>query len=118
MRNVRFWPILLQKSAMTGAWRLARPINHWERGQEDVLILAIILLIGIARNHPFLQGNKRTGFYAAEMFLNANGYSLKIADSPILWESLDRLIMKEISEDDFHLAVQDFIEETGQGDPG
>jgi prophage maintenance system killer protein len=61
---------------------------------------------------------KRTGFYAAEMFLNANGYSLKIADSPILWESLDRLIMKEISEDDFHLAVQDFIEETGQGDPG
>jgi prophage maintenance system killer protein len=66
----------------------------------------------------FLQGNKHTWFCAAEMFLNANGYSLKIAVSPFLWESLNRLMMKEISEDDFHLAVQDFIEETGQGEPG
>lgn len=79
-----------------------------------MLTLAIILLVGIARNHPFLQGNKRTAFIAAEMFLNINGYSLRIADSPHLGETLERLILREISEEDFHLAVQDFIEETGQ----
>ena len=79
-----------------------------------MLTLAIILLVGIARNHPFLQGNKRTAFIAAEMFLNINGYSLRIADSPQLGETLERLILREISEEDFHLAVQGFIEETGQ----
>jgi death on curing protein len=59
---------------------LARPINHWEYGEDDVLTLGIILLIAIAQSHAFLQGNKRTGFYAAEMFLNLNGYSLIASD--------------------------------------
>jgi death on curing protein len=97
---------------------LNRPKNHWEYGEDDLLTLAIILIIGIARNHPFLQGNKRTAFISAEMFLNLNGYSLQIADSPILGEALDRLIERKISEEDFHLAVQDFIEETGQDELG
>jgi death on curing protein len=93
---------------------LARPRNYWEHGEEDMLTLAIILLVGIARNHPFEQGNKRTAFIAAEMLLNINGYSLQIADSPHLGEALERLILREISEGDFHFAVQGFIEETGQ----
>jgi death-on-curing protein len=93
---------------------LARPRNHWEHGEDDTLTLAIILIVGIAQNHAFLQGNKRTGFIAAELFLNINGYSLQIADSPILGETLQRMIDHKISEEDFHLAVQDFIQETGQ----
>ena len=79
-----------------------------------MLTLAIILLVGIARNHAFLQGNKRTAFISAEVFLNVNGYSLQIVDSPILGEALERLIEGKISEEDFHLAVQDFIQETDQ----
>jgi death-on-curing protein len=79
-----------------------------------MLTLAIVLLVGIARSHPFMQGNKRTAFIGAEIFLNINGYSLQIRDTPLLGEALVRLIKREISEDDFHLAVQDFIEETGQ----
>jgi death-on-curing family protein len=37
--------------------------------QDDALTLAVTLLFGIAGNHPFLQGNKRTGFEAALIFL-------------------------------------------------
>ena len=93
---------------------LARPRNHWEYGEDDVLSLAIVLLVGIARNHAFLQGNKRTAFISAETFLNINGYTLKITNSPILGETLERMIEGKIPEEDFHLAVQDFIQETGQ----
>jgi death-on-curing protein len=103
---------LLDAGRLEGA--LARPINHWEYGEDDMLTLAILLLVAIARSHAFLQGNKRTAFISAEMFLNINGYSLQIADQPILGEALDRLIIRKITEEDFQLAVQDFIQETGQ----
>lgn len=36
---------------------LARPINHWSYGEDDLALLAVSLLLGIARNHPFGQGN-------------------------------------------------------------
>ena len=104
--------VLLDAGRLESA--LTRPKNHWEYGEDDMLTLAIFLLVGIARNHPFLQGNKRTAFISAEMFLNVNGHSLQIVDSPILGEALERLIEGKISEEDFHLAVQDFIQETGQ----
>jgi death-on-curing protein len=91
---------------------LNRPKNHWEYGEDDMLTLAILLLIGIAQAHAFLQGNKRTGFISAEMFLNANGYSLQIADTPLLGEALERMIEGKITEEAFHLAVQNFIQET------
>lgn len=55
---------------------LARPVNHWNYGEGDIVALAVALLLGVARNHPFLQGNKRTAFAAAEYFLYLNGYEL------------------------------------------
>jgi death-on-curing protein len=36
---------------------------------------------GISRNHPFIDGNKRTGFVAAELFLRLNGYLLEATDA-------------------------------------
>jgi death on curing protein len=57
---------------------VAKPINrfHYD-GVEDVLSLAMTLLFGVARNHAFEQGNKRTGFLAAVVFLEANGYTIE-----------------------------------------
>ena len=43
--------------------------------------LAIGLMLAIARNHPFQQGNKRTGFLAGAAFLAANGYELSRGDT-------------------------------------
>jgi death on curing protein len=60
----------------------ARPINVWHYGEEEVAPLAVALLLGIARNHPFAQGNKRTAFAAADAFLFLNGYDLAVPDEP------------------------------------
>jgi death-on-curing protein len=54
--------------------------RHVYEGAADVVALAVDLLFGIAQNHPFLQGNKRTGFEAALLFLEANGYDFVAED--------------------------------------
>jgi death-on-curing protein len=59
---------------------LARPANHWAYGERETVVLAVALLLGIARNHPFGQGNKRTAFEAADAFLYLNGYELTVDD--------------------------------------
>ena len=78
---------------------LARPINHWHYGEADVVALAVALLLGVARNHPFLQGNKRTAFAAVDYFLYLNGYELDPGqDSDGLAEFLIDAINGDVSE--------------------
>lgn len=52
---------------------LARPRNRWEYGEDDRASLAAAYAFGIARNHPFVDGNKRTAWIAARLFLRLNG---------------------------------------------
>ena len=55
----------------------AAPMNLWAYGGEtDAAVLATALLLAVARNHPFLQGNKRTGFAAALLFIEWNGWEM------------------------------------------
>ena len=56
---------------------LARPVNRWVYGDDDVAELAAAYAFGIARNHPFADGNKRTAWVLARLFLAVNGSSLK-----------------------------------------
>ena len=56
---------------------LARPVNRWVYGEDDVAELAAAYAFGIARNHPFADGNKRTAWVLARLFLAVNGSSLK-----------------------------------------
>ena len=60
---------------------LARPRNLALYGQADVADLAAAYGCGIARNHPFIDGNKRTAFVAVEIFLMLNGYDLMAPDA-------------------------------------
>ncbi|HMS27069.1 MAG TPA: type II toxin-antitoxin system death-on-curing family toxin [Burkholderiaceae bacterium] len=60
---------------------LAKPENLAAYGQPDVADLAAAYGYGISRNHAFIDGNKRTGFVAAEMFLLLNGYQLTADDA-------------------------------------
>ena len=54
---------------------LARPLQHHVYGRSpDVVHLAAIYTAGIVRNHPFVDGNKRTGFVAGILFMELNGY--------------------------------------------
>ncbi len=61
---------------------LARPLNLESYGKDvDVASLAAAYAFGIARNHPFLDGNKRTAFVVMELFLELNGWILKAGDA-------------------------------------
>ncbi len=59
---------------------LARPQNLAAYGSPDIADLATAYAIGIARNHAFLDGNKRTAWVVAETFLLKNGYELIARD--------------------------------------
>ena len=52
---------------------LARPLNRAGYGDPDTAELAALYAIAIARNHPFVDGNKRTAFAALFTFLDLNG---------------------------------------------
>ena len=60
---------------------LARPLNRIGYGDPDVAELAALYALGIARNHPFVDGNKRTAYVAMETFLVLNGYRLTASDA-------------------------------------
>ena len=61
---------------------LARPLNLAAYdGEADAAALAAAYGFGIARNHPFIDGNKRTAFVCAELFLALNGYQLQAEDA-------------------------------------
>lgn len=79
---------------------LARPKNAWGYGVEDLCALAASLGYGIARNHPFIDGNKRTAFVAVETFLALNGMALGASDAEAVVATLD-LAAGEMSEEEF-----------------
>ncbi len=60
---------------------MARPEHLAAYGEPDVAELAASYGYGIARNHPFIDGNKRTAFVAALLFLAFNYYSLQALDA-------------------------------------
>ena len=55
---------------------LARPLNLAAYGEPDVAELAASYGVGLAKNHPFADGNKRAAFLAVGLFLYLNGYRL------------------------------------------
>lgn len=52
---------------------LGRARNKWEYDGGDLALLAAAHAFGIARNHPFVDGNKRAAFVAMMLFLRKNG---------------------------------------------
>ena len=60
---------------------LARPLHLAAYGDPDAADLAAAYGFGLARNHPFVDGNKRTAFVAVELFLALNGFEL-VANDP------------------------------------
>jgi death on curing protein len=57
---------------------LARPLNKSAYGETDLAALAAAYAFGIARNHPFVDGNKRAAFGSMIVFLGLNGIDLDV----------------------------------------
>ena len=55
---------------------LGRPKNKFAHAEPDIFDLASAYGFGIATNHPFADGNKRTAYVVSVLFLNLNGYRL------------------------------------------
>jgi len=83
---------------------LGRPLNKFNYGETDLAALAAAYVYGIARNHPFVDGNKRAAFGALIVFLglndidfivppeNASAMILSLAAGEVSEESLTRWI--------------------------
>lgn len=81
---------------------LARPQQRHAYGDPapDLADLAAALAYGLARNHPFLDGNKRTAAVACETFLELNGATLEASD-PDLYPVYLALAEGKLREKDF-----------------
>ena len=78
---------------------MARPQNLAAYGEPDATGLAAAYAYGIARNHPFVDGNKRTAAVVAETFLTLNGYRLEASDAELVVAFL-ALAAGELSEEE------------------
>jgi death-on-curing protein len=80
---------------------LARPVNkHTYEGCKELADLAAAYGFGLARNHPFIDGNKRAAFLAVGVFLAINGH--RLAATPVdAIESILALAAGSIDEAQF-----------------
>ena len=85
---------------------LARPMHLAVCGEADAASLAAAYGYGMAKNHPFVDGNKRTAFVAVELFLALNGWTLNASDADCVMAML-RLAASEWSEAQFAQWVRD-----------
>lgn len=79
---------------------LARPQNLIADGQPDAAALAACYGYGLARNHPFIDGNKRTAFLATGLFLALNGLRLAATQAEATLAMLS-VAAGEMPEDEF-----------------
>ncbi|MBI1237971.1 MAG: type II toxin-antitoxin system death-on-curing family toxin [Alphaproteobacteria bacterium] len=83
---------------------LARPRNLAAYGDPDLAALAAAYAFGIARNHPFADGNKRTAFVAMLLFLRLHDFVLTASDEDCVITFL-KLAAGELTE----AALSDWI---------
>jgi death-on-curing protein len=88
---------------------LARPRNAWSYGQDDLIALGSLYAAGIMRNHPFVDGNKRTGFLAAYAFLYVNGLEIVADEAEVIVQCL-ALAASEIDETEFAAWLRDSVQ--------
>lgn len=88
---------------------LARPQNLVAYGQPDAAELAASYGVGLARNHPFVDGNKRTAFVAVELFLMLNGHEL-VADDAACVMTMLAVATGDMSEPAFAAWLREHIQ--------
>jgi len=88
---------------------LSRRLQKETCGERDLSDLAAAYLFGLAKNHPFVDGNKRTAFAAADLFLYFNGFSVEAEQEEII-QLVTMVASGEIDEDGAAAFFRDHIE--------
>jgi death-on-curing protein len=90
---------------------LGRPLNKLVYGEAaDLAALAAAYTFGIVRNHPFVDGNKRTAAVVSEAFLLLNGYRLDASDAEVV-VAVQALAAGELSEAELVAWFREFVRE-------
>lgn len=84
---------------------LARPQQLHHYGKPGMPEMAAAYTAGIVKNHPFLDGNKRTGFMLGAGFLERNGYEFTASETEVVIRTL-ALAAGEMSEADYAAWLQ------------
>lgn len=86
---------------------LARPQHLFAYGESpSIFDLAAAYGYGLAKNHPFVDGNKRTAFVTMATFLELNGYSLEAPEVEVVL-TMERLATGEENQDSIALWLQE-----------
>ena len=88
---------------------LARPLNLAAYGQPDVAELAACYGVGLAKNHAFVDGNKRAAFLSVGLFLALNGYRLRATQVEATLTML-AVAASELDEEAFASWIRSHIE--------
>ena len=67
---------------------LNRPLHLFHYGKPSLFDLAAAYAEGVVKNHPFLDGNKRSGLMAAALFLESNGYIFQAPEEEAVLQTL------------------------------
>lgn len=98
---------LLEEGRLASA--LAHPKNLAAYNEKtDAAALAAAYASAISRNHPFVDGNKRTAFVVMELFLHLNGYVLEADDAECI-SAMETLAAGELSESDLTTWIRERI---------
>ncbi len=87
---------------------LSRPVNQWVYGEDDVLKLAAAYGYGVARTSPFADGNKRTAWVLARLFLVLNGIELAFKPQGAI-DTVLALAAGELSEEELAEWFRDHL---------
>lgn len=87
---------------------LAKPVNKWGYGENDLCALAAAYAFGVARNHPFTDGNKRTAWVLARTFLVLNDCQL-LFDREEAIATVQSLAAGELTEEQLAKWFRDHI---------
>ncbi|WP_016755256.1 type II toxin-antitoxin system death-on-curing family toxin [Leptospira santarosai] len=86
---------------------LDRPRNKWfYRPSFNPFDLAASLCIGIAKNHPFIDGNKRIAFMATYVFLGLTGYIIEVPEEEVVSTML-KVASGNINETNLSIWLKD-----------
>ena len=77
---------------------IARPQNQFAYGEQSIARLAASYAFGLSRNHPFLDGSKRTSLVVAELFLDLNSFEFIATDAQCVTTFL-QLAAGDLTED-------------------
>lgn len=95
---------------------LARPLQrHAYSGTADIIELAAAYTAGIIQNHPFLDGNKRTGFVIGILFLELNGHRFT-APEEMAAKAVIALAAGTMNEENYKVFIQEHAREKKEKD--